>query len=156
MQQLRQIASAAWVFGTILIVLSWTGTVSPTVGWAGFAVALIAAVITWVPQSAPQQQILYPESAEGAPVAPTDIWVQTDTPLEPGSRVLAFSQGQWWRARVIAVEGEDRVRVNFVGWDPRWEESHRRSQLQLDADLPPLAEKPPETAVRPVERRRQG
>src|SRR5207247_3573610 len=70
-----------------------------------------------------------------------------DTPLEPGSRVLACSQGLWRRARVIALENDDRVRLNYVGWDPSWEESHRRSQLQLDADLPPPAEKPPETSI---------
>ena len=31
---------AVWWLGTILIVLSWTGTVSNTVGWIGFAAAL--------------------------------------------------------------------------------------------------------------------
>ena len=144
MQVLYKIGWCAWIGGTILIVASWTGTVSATVGWIGFVIALAGAAVTWIPQS--QQQRIYAESPEASPVAATGIWAQPGTPLEPGSRVLAFSQGQWWRARVIALDGEDRVRVNFIGWDPKWEESHRRSQLQLDADFDPAPEKP---AARP-------
>lgn len=34
----------AWWIGTILIVLSWFGVVTPTVGWAGFALAGAAAL----------------------------------------------------------------------------------------------------------------
>jgi hypothetical protein len=140
---LNKIGMGMWIVGTILVVLSWIiGTVTAAVGWAGFIVALMGAVLTRLPAS--QQQASYPESPEGKPVAPTGIWVQPDTPLEPGSRVLAHSRGQWWRARVIALEDGDRVRLNFLGWDPNWEESHRRSQLQLDADvsMPPKEQAP--------------
>ena len=35
-----------WIGGTVLIVLSWTDTVSPEVGWAGYAVALAGMVLS--------------------------------------------------------------------------------------------------------------
>ena len=137
MRTLYKIGFAGWLLGTVLIVLSWLGTVPPLVGWTGFAICLVGAMFTWMPQVQPDQHFLTPQSPEAAPVAPTNLWVQADTVLEPGSRVLAFSQGQWWRARVIALEDNDRVRINYFGWDPKWEESHRRSQLQLDEDFDP-------------------
>lgn len=142
MRTLYQIGFAGWLLGTVLIVLGWMGVVPPLVGWTGFSISLICAMFTWVPST--QKIVMQPLSPDAAPVAATGVWVQTDSPLEPGSRVLAFSQGSWWRARVISLEGKDRVRVNFVGWDPRWEESHRRSQLQLDEDLEEVSDKPEE------------
>ena len=74
-----------------------------------------------------------PLSAEGVPVTPSGIAVKSDTPLEPGSTVLAYSQGQWWRAKVVAVR-EDVVQIHYPGWDAKWDESVRRSELQVDAD----------------------
>lgn len=38
----------AWWIGTILIALSWFGLVTPTVGWAGFALAGAAALGSYV------------------------------------------------------------------------------------------------------------
>jgi hypothetical protein len=146
MRTLYKIGFAGWLLGTGLIVLSWVGIVPPMVGWTGFAISLVAAMFTWMPNVQPDQQFLTPQSQEAVPVAPTNLWVQADTPLEPGSRVLAFSQGNWRRARVIALEGNDRVRVNYFGWDPKWEESHRRSQLQLDEDFDPA---PPQRPTEP-------
>lgn len=146
MRTLYQIGFAGWLLGTALIVFSWMGFVPPLIGWIGFTISLVGAMFTWMPQVQPDQQFLRPKTSEGVPVAPTDIWVQPTTLLEPGSRVLAFSQGHWWRARVIAIEDDDRVRVNFLGWDPMWEESHRRGQLQLDDDFDPP---PAEPAERP-------
>lgn len=35
-----------WGIGTVLIVLNWIGVVGPTIGWAGFAGALIGAMLS--------------------------------------------------------------------------------------------------------------
>ncbi|HEU4835049.1 MAG TPA: hypothetical protein VFS90_11560 [Pyrinomonadaceae bacterium] len=43
----NQIAWYFWAIGTVLIVLSWVGVVSTTVGWGGFAIALVGSVISW-------------------------------------------------------------------------------------------------------------
>lgn len=40
--RLRQACTAVWGVGTVLIILSWTGAVSPLVGWAGFVIAGVA------------------------------------------------------------------------------------------------------------------
>lgn len=138
----------AYLFGAVGVVLaaaSWTDNLSPFFGWSGVVVSVVAVLILLAPQT------IQLEEPTGVPVAPTGVWVKPDTLLEPGSRILAFSQGQWWRARVIALEdGNERVRINFVGWDPRWEESHRRSQLQLDEDIDPPPEQPAEWPQPPV------
>ena len=73
-----------------------------------------------------------PRSPAGLPVEPSGVPVEPETPLEIGSTVLAFSQGQWWRAEVIGLEGEERVRIHFPGWDPSWDETVPRSDLQVD------------------------
>ncbi len=36
-----------WIGGTILIVLSWDGTVSPEVGWTGYAIALVGVGVSY-------------------------------------------------------------------------------------------------------------
>jgi hypothetical protein len=66
-----------------------------------------------------------------APVQPSGIPVEDDTPLEAGMNVLANWQGFWFRARVIAIEGPDRIRVHYEGWEDRWDETMPRSKLQL-------------------------
>ncbi|MCI0380555.1 MAG: hypothetical protein L0215_23455 [Gemmataceae bacterium] len=149
--RLYQIGWCFWVVGTGLIVLSWINAVSPTAGWVGFAIAGVGFVFTYVPRDRHFEGI-YPTTPEGNPVEPTGIWVTPETRLEPGTRVLAHSQGHWWRARVIAIESDDRVRVNYFGWDPNWEESHRRSQLQLDVDVQrePLGQTMPEMSIQAV------
>jgi hypothetical protein len=73
-----------------------------------------------------------PQSAAGLPAEPSGIPVEPETPLEVGATVLAFSQGRWWRAEVIALEGGERVRIHYPGWDPTWDESVPRSELQVD------------------------
>jgi hypothetical protein len=60
--------------------------------------------------------------------------VPPDLALEPGTPLLAFSQGRWWRATVVAVEGGDRVVVCFPGWDPQWRARLPRKHLQIDPD----------------------
>ncbi len=39
--ELYKLSWLIWIVGTILIVLSWDGTVSTEIGWAGFVIALI-------------------------------------------------------------------------------------------------------------------
>jgi hypothetical protein len=77
-------------------------------------------------------QLEFPHSAVGRPVEPSEIPVGLDYPLEVGSRVLAYSQGRWWRATVIGLEPEDRVRVHFPGWDDKWDVVVPRDELQVD------------------------
>jgi len=43
----NQIAWYLWAIGTLLVVLSWVGVVSPTIGWCGFAIGLVGTVISW-------------------------------------------------------------------------------------------------------------
>jgi hypothetical protein len=78
----------------------------------------------------------FPNSVDGNPVEPSGIPVRSDTRLEEGSTVLAFSQGRWWRAEVVRVEPGGRVRIRFPGWDPKWDESVPRSELQVDLGGP--------------------
>ncbi len=44
-------AWALWIAGTILILLSWTDTVTPTVGWVGFGIALGGFVLGRLPSN---------------------------------------------------------------------------------------------------------
>ena len=62
----------------------------------------------WAPQLPPME---YPTSPEGNPVEPSEVPVRHDTPLRPGSRVLAFQQERWWRAEVIRLEPGGQVRI---------------------------------------------
>ena len=43
----NQIAWWLWAIGTVLIVMSWFDIVSTSIGWFGFAVALVGSVISW-------------------------------------------------------------------------------------------------------------
>jgi len=43
----NQIAWYLWAIGTVLVVMSWTGGVSTTVGWFGFALGLVGSAISW-------------------------------------------------------------------------------------------------------------
>jgi len=46
---LYKLAWLIWIVGTILIVLSWDGTVSAEIGWAGFVIALIGVGLSFIP-----------------------------------------------------------------------------------------------------------
>jgi hypothetical protein len=83
-----------------------------------------------------------PHSAAGFPVDPTGIPVEPETPLDVGSTVLAFSQGRWWRAEVIALEGDEHVRLHYPGWDRAWDESKPRTELQVDLGAAAEDERP--------------
>lgn len=72
------------------------------------------------------------------PVEPSGTPVGPEVRLEAGSSVLANRQGAWWRAKVIALEPGDRVRIHYVGWDASWDESVPRSALQIDVGKPRL------------------
>jgi hypothetical protein len=53
---LLRICWIAWIAGMALIVLSWTGAVTPAVGWAGFAAAVVSSLVSYVlPRPRPEQ-----------------------------------------------------------------------------------------------------
>jgi hypothetical protein len=72
-----------------------------------------------------------PSGPEGIPVEPSGIQIEPETPLSPGAIVLSYSQGRWWRAEVVALEGEDLVRIHYPGWDESWDTTVPRSELQV-------------------------
>lgn len=43
--------------------------------------------------------------------------------LAPGVPLVVSWGGQFWNAEVVAVESTTVVRVHYVGWDARWDES---------------------------------
>jgi hypothetical protein len=129
--RIQQIAWILWVVGTALIVASWMGAVTPTVGWIGFAVAGVGALISWIPASADRSQ--YPLNQEGLPVEPSGAPLPSDMALEPGTPLLAYSRGQWWRATVITPQGDGAL-VRFPGWDAKRVEQIPRRLLQIDPD----------------------
>ena len=45
---LNKLGWLIWIIGTIIIVLSWTDTVSGTVGWVGFGIAVVGIVISGI------------------------------------------------------------------------------------------------------------
>lgn len=73
-----------------------------------------------------------PHSDEGLPVEPSGIPVDADTSLYVGSTVLAYSQGRWWRAEVVALEADDQVTIHFPGWDSKWDVAVPKTELQVD------------------------
>ena len=72
-----------------------------------------------------------PLSAAGAPVEPSGIPYEPETPLEVGTIVLAFSQEQWWRAEVLGIDADGMVRIHFPGWDSSWDTSVPKTELQV-------------------------
>jgi hypothetical protein len=56
-----------WLGGTVLIVLSWVDVVTPAVGWVGFGVALVAALLSL---AAPKQAPRPPQASEEPTDAP--------------------------------------------------------------------------------------
>jgi hypothetical protein len=77
-------------------------------------------------------QIEFPQSKEGVPVEPSEVPVGPDTYLEIGSRVLSFSQGRWWRAEVVGLEPDGKVKIHYPGWDAKWDVVLPRDELQVD------------------------
>jgi len=71
-----------------------------------------------------------PQGEEGFPVEPSGIHMEPETPLEAGAMVLAFSQGRWWRAEVVAVE-DDMVTLHYPGWDSKWDVTVPKTDLQV-------------------------
>ncbi len=70
------------------------------------------------------------QGPDGYPVEPSGIQMEPETPLEPGSMVLSFSQGRWWRAEVVAVEDE-MVTLHYPGWDSKWDVAVPKTELQV-------------------------
>jgi hypothetical protein len=54
--------------------------------------------------------------------------------LEPGTPVLAYSQGRWWRATIIRVEESGEVVLRYPGWEEGCVERVPRRLLQVDPD----------------------
>ena len=88
-----------------------------------------------------------PQSSAGFPVEPSGVPIEPETRLEVGSTVLAFSQGRWWRAEVIDVEGEEHVHLHFPGWDSIWDESMPRTALQVDLGAVEEGKRPDESEL---------
>lgn len=130
LMRLYRFAWLLWIVGTVLIVLSWFSAVTNQVGWAGFAIAMVGVLLSWLGYRGDQGFHQLPP--EQQPVPPSGVEVDHDTPLEEGARVLAYSQGYWWRARIVAIEDGEMVRVDFPGWDPGLQYRVPRTQLQLD------------------------
>lgn len=65
------------------------------------------------------------------PIESTGVAVTAKTPLAPGKELQVQWGGRWWAARVVALEG-DRVRIHYLGWDHRWDETVKRERLQRD------------------------
>jgi len=80
----------------------------------------------------PAMAALPPLSAEALPVEPSGIAVEPETRLEVGAAVLANWNGVWWRAQVIGLERDGRVRIHYAGWDSSWDETVSRGNLQMD------------------------
>ena len=125
-RQLYRFGSVLWIIGTVLIVLSWIRAASAAVGWAGFVVSLVGVAISWF---ATREKALPPELR---PASPSGVAVDQHTNLEPGSSVLVHSNEHWWRARIIAIEDGEMVRVGLRYWDPSVQLRVPRSQLQMD------------------------
>jgi hypothetical protein len=128
--QLYRLAWVLWIVGAVLIVLSWISAVTPLVGWVGFAISMTGVLLSWVANQG--KQSFRDWRPELQPVPPSGLEIDHDTPLVVGSPVLAFTQGYWWRARIVAIEDDEMVRVDFPGWDPSVQMRVPRTQLQLD------------------------
>jgi hypothetical protein len=130
--RLDQIAWVLWIAGTVLIVGSWTGEVSPTVGWIGFAIAGLGTLTSLAPKRVDKS--LYPLTQEGFPVEHSGAPIPPDMTLEPGTPLLANSQGQWWRATVMWVEEDGEAMVTFPGLGTKFRGRFPRKLLQIDPD----------------------
>ncbi len=67
----------------------------------------------------------------GYPVDPAGQSVLEDTSLKPGDRVIAWWNGDWWKAEVIEVHPDGKIKVHYTGWDSQWDEVLERDRLQL-------------------------
>jgi hypothetical protein len=76
--------------------------------------------------------IEFPQNESGAPLEPTGISLESDSPLEIGDTVLAYSQGRWWRAEVVDVGEDEQVTIHFPGWDAKWDVTVPKTELQVD------------------------
>ena len=95
------------------------------------SVVLKALVSTWIYLKGGEDPD-HSKTPEGVPVEPAGIWVDADTPLGIGSRVLAFRREKWYRGIVVGVRSRDRFLIRFVGWDPFWDGIYSRNELQID------------------------
>lgn len=105
-------------------------------GGSGWAVIVLETDPSTRPAAAAMvPTIETPSSDAGKPVAPSNVPMRADTPLSAGQTALAFSQGRWWRAEIVADLG-DQVRLHFPGWDAKWDINVPKVELQQD--VPPV------------------
>ena len=132
---LHRIFSLFLVVGWVILFLGLTGIVpfgSTTIGFAVVGIATLFGFGIQVWFSFQGRDVNFPSSPEGFPSQPSNVWVNEGSPLDVGTRVLAYWQNQWWRAVVVGEESKDRVLVHYVGWNPIWNEVHKRTELQFD------------------------
>lgn len=52
----------------------------------------------------------------GSPVEPTGNHVTSDTKLKAGDPVVVLWEGAWWKASVMRVLDDGRVKVHYEDW----------------------------------------
>jgi hypothetical protein len=88
------------------------------------------------PQGAPIEPgmpiIEFPKDQSGHPLEPSGIHLDPETALAIGDTVLSYSQGRWWRAEVVDMDGDETVTIHFPGWDSKWDATLPKTELQVD------------------------
>jgi hypothetical protein len=126
---LYRLIGPLWLGGAALLLLSALEVVGEVAGRVGFGLVILGVVLRrWNYNP----ELSYPQSNAGLPVEPSGVPVDDVTQLQLGATVLAYSQGRWWRAEVVAAEPPDRALLHFPGWDRRWDDRYPRHLLQAD------------------------
>jgi hypothetical protein len=102
---------AAWILGSILIVLSWFRVVSPLVGWAGFIMALAATLTSIIYRlviERRQGSVSVAGSTRPTAVTFTENLLQID--LEDG-RVISAPLA--WYPKLAEASDDERARHNL-------------------------------------------
>jgi hypothetical protein len=74
--------------------------------------------------------------ADGLTTLLTGGAVTAQTPLGEGDDLQAEYGGQWWPARVLALEEDGQVKITYPGWGKEWDEIVPRSRLRLPSAGP--------------------
>jgi hypothetical protein len=142
------IAAAAVVYVTLTWGLGAGASNAPLLA----SISLVLAVVCF---RISMTEVGSKRSGAGSHVEPTGIVIDDQTPLDIGTKVLAYWRGHWWNAVVVGFD-EERVIVRYVGWNETWDEPQPRSNIQLltparspDADAEPT---PTETRVQASQR----
>lgn len=68
------------------------------------------------------------------PIPSTERPVRDDSQLRIGQVLQVKWSSSWWAARVTQLLPDGRVRIRYLGWDPRWDVVVSRELLQFDDD----------------------